>query len=187
MLGLLALMLLQHSRRDARTDAAGDLVLLEDQDRARWDHDMIDEGLAVLDRAIARPAPGPYQLQAAIAALHARAPRPEDTDWPQIAASTARSPPTTPSPGGRAESRGRDRDGRRPRRRRWRCSTRSRDDSPTTTCSMPRARDVLRRLERLPTRPPTPTDEALGLATNAAERAFLERDSTAPTRSASRC
>jgi len=83
--GLLALELLQHSRRDARTDDAGDLILLEDQDRARWDHDMIDEGLAVLDAALAGRRPGPYQLQAAIAALHARAPRPEDTDWPQIA------------------------------------------------------------------------------------------------------
>jgi RNA polymerase sigma-70 factor, ECF subfamily len=85
-MGLLALMLLHHSRRAARTDPDGDLVLLEDQDRSRWDHDMIDEGLAVLDRAIARRTPGPYQVQAAIGALHARAPRPEDTDWPEIAA-----------------------------------------------------------------------------------------------------
>jgi len=83
--GLLALTLLQHSRRDARTDGHGDLVLLEDQDRSRWDHDMIDEGIRVLDRAIERRRPGPYQLQGAIAALHAQAPRPEDTDWPQIA------------------------------------------------------------------------------------------------------
>ncbi len=85
-LGLLALMLLQHSRRQTRTDAGGDLVLLEDQDRSRWDHDMIDEGLSTLDRALDKRAPGPYQLQAAIAALHARAPRAQDTDWPQIAA-----------------------------------------------------------------------------------------------------
>ncbi len=85
-LGLLALMLLQHSRRQTRTDAGGDLVLLEDQDRSRWDHDMIDEGLSTLDRALDERAPGPYQLQAAIAALHARAPRAQDTDWPQIAA-----------------------------------------------------------------------------------------------------
>jgi len=85
-LGLLALMLLQHSRRDARTSAGGELVLLEDQDRARWDHPMIDEGLAVLERAMALGRPGPYQVQAAIAALHTQAPRPEDTDWPQIAA-----------------------------------------------------------------------------------------------------
>jgi RNA polymerase sigma-70 factor, ECF subfamily len=84
--GLLALMLLQHSRREARTDAAGTLVLLEDQDRSRWDHDAIDEGLALVESALATRRPGPYQVQAAIAALHARAPRPEDTDWPQIAA-----------------------------------------------------------------------------------------------------
>ncbi len=83
--GLLALMLLQHSRRHARVDEHGDLVLLEDQDRARWDQDMIDEGLAILDAAVAMRRPGPYQVQAAIAALHARAPRPEDTDWPEIA------------------------------------------------------------------------------------------------------
>jgi RNA polymerase sigma-70 factor (ECF subfamily) len=84
-MGLLALMLLQHSRRRARVDEHGDLVLLEDQDRARWDQDMIDEGLALIDTAVEIRRPGPYQVQAAIAALHARAPRPEDTDWPQIA------------------------------------------------------------------------------------------------------
>jgi RNA polymerase sigma-70 factor, ECF subfamily len=81
--GLLALMLLHHARRAARTDGAGDLVLLEDQDRSRWDHAMIDEGLAILDQGARRP--GVYRLQAEIAACHARAPRPEDTDWPQIA------------------------------------------------------------------------------------------------------
>jgi RNA polymerase sigma-70 factor (ECF subfamily) len=84
-MGLLAMMLLHHSRRDARVDAVGDLVLLEDQDRARWDQEMIDEGLALLDAAMEFRRPGPYQVQAAIAGLHARAPRPEDTDWPQIA------------------------------------------------------------------------------------------------------
>jgi RNA polymerase sigma-70 factor (ECF subfamily) len=84
-MGLLALMLLQHSRRHARVDENGDLVLLEDQDRARWDQEMIDEGLAVIDAAVEMRQPGPYQVQAAIAALHARAPRPDDTDWPQIA------------------------------------------------------------------------------------------------------
>jgi RNA polymerase sigma-70 factor (ECF subfamily) len=96
--GLLALMLLQHSRRDARTDDAGDLVLLEDQNRAQWDHTMIDEGLSTLDRAIGIGDPGPYQLQAAIAALHARAPRPEDTDWPQIATLYASLATIAPSP-----------------------------------------------------------------------------------------
>lgn len=97
-LGLLALMLLQHSRRGARTDGAGDLVLLEDQDRARWDHDMIDEGLAVLDAALAGRRPGAYQLQAAIAACHARAPRPQDTDWPQIAGLYGALAAITPGP-----------------------------------------------------------------------------------------
>ncbi|HWC69526.1 MAG TPA: RNA polymerase sigma factor [Actinomycetota bacterium] len=96
--GLLALMLLHHSRRDTRADEHGDLVLLEEQDRARWDHDMIDEGLHVLDRAIERRRPGPYQLQAAIAALHARSPRPEDTDWPQIASLYAALAASTTNP-----------------------------------------------------------------------------------------
>ncbi|MGZ8571972.1 MAG: RNA polymerase sigma factor [Actinomycetota bacterium] len=96
--GLLALMLLQHSRRDARVDPEGDLVLLEDQDRSRWDHDMIDEGLRVIDGAVEMRSPGPYQVQAAVAALHARAPRPEDTDWPQIAALYGGLAAMTPSP-----------------------------------------------------------------------------------------
>lgn len=96
--GLLALMLLHHARRASRTDADGKLVLLEDQDRASWDHDLIDEGLGLLDGAIARRDPDPYQLQAAIAALHARAPRPEDTDWPQIAALYDALGRVTPSP-----------------------------------------------------------------------------------------
>jgi RNA polymerase sigma-70 factor (ECF subfamily) len=96
--GLLALMLLHHSRGRTRTDEAGNLVLLEDQDRAGWDHEMIDEGLATLDGAMAQNAPGAYQLQAAIAALHARAPRPEDTDWPQIAALYGSLAAASPSP-----------------------------------------------------------------------------------------
>jgi len=79
--GLLALLLLQHARRAARTDDAGDLITLEDQDRSRWDHELIDEGLALVEES----ASGTYQLQAAIAACHDRAPRPEDTDWAQIA------------------------------------------------------------------------------------------------------
>jgi RNA polymerase sigma-70 factor (ECF subfamily) len=85
-LGLEALMMLHAARSAARTSADGDLVLLEDQDRALWDRDRIARGVALLDRAIALRRPGPYQVQAAIAALHAEAERPEDTDWPQIAA-----------------------------------------------------------------------------------------------------
>jgi RNA polymerase sigma-70 factor (ECF subfamily) len=86
--GLLALMLLHDSRRETRLDASGDLVLLEDQDRSRWDRPQIDEGAALVEAALSesgRP-PGPYALQAAIAALHARAPTAADTDWAQIAA-----------------------------------------------------------------------------------------------------
>lgn len=84
MLGLTALMLLQHSRSSARLDPQGGIVLLEDQDRGRWDGARIAEGLALLDKALRHARPGPYQVQAAIAALHARAPRFEDTDWSEI-------------------------------------------------------------------------------------------------------
>jgi len=85
-MGLLALMLLQHSRSVARADAAGDLVLLEDQDRARWDRAAITEGLALVERALRAGPPGAYALQAAIAGVHARAARAADTDWREIAA-----------------------------------------------------------------------------------------------------
>lgn len=86
-MGLLALMLLQESRRDARTTSTGDLILLEEQDRSRWRQDLIAEGLAMVDRAVAtRPdRQDPYTLQAAIAAEHARAPRASDTNWARIA------------------------------------------------------------------------------------------------------
>jgi RNA polymerase sigma-70 factor (ECF subfamily) len=85
-LGLLSLMLLQDSRRDARTDAHGQLVLLGDQDRTVWNREQIEEGLRVLERALSLRRPGPYQLQAAIAALHAEARDSDRTDWAQIAA-----------------------------------------------------------------------------------------------------
>lgn len=84
-LGLFALMLLQDSRRDARVDAVGDLVVLEEQDRSKWDQAAIAEGVAVLDKALGLRSSGPYQLQAAIAALHAQAKTAAETDWPQIA------------------------------------------------------------------------------------------------------
>ena len=84
--GLLALMLLHDARRDARLDAAGDLVLLEDQDRGRWDRVRIVEGERVLESALRRGRSGPYQVQAAIAALHCTAPVAAATDWPQICA-----------------------------------------------------------------------------------------------------
>lgn len=82
--GLCALLLLQHARADARLDAGGMVVLLEDQDRTRWHRAAIDEGLALLDTALRQRRVGPYQLQAAIAATHARAARAADTDWAEI-------------------------------------------------------------------------------------------------------
>jgi RNA polymerase sigma-70 factor (ECF subfamily) len=83
-LGLLALMLLTDARRAARTADGGRLVLLQDQDRRRWDRTKIDEGMRVLDRAVRMRRPGPYQLQAAIAACHAAAADAADTDWAEI-------------------------------------------------------------------------------------------------------
>jgi RNA polymerase sigma-70 factor (ECF subfamily) len=84
--GLVALLLLHDSRRRARTSAGGELVLMEEQDRSLWDRAAIAEGVRVLEGALRHGRPGPYQLQAAIAALHVEAERPEDTDWTQIAA-----------------------------------------------------------------------------------------------------
>jgi RNA polymerase sigma-70 factor, ECF subfamily len=84
--GLLALMLFHHSRRDARLDDTGDLITLEDQDRSLWDAAEIAEANAMLERALRERLAGPYQLQAAIGACHANAPRAEETDWDQIAA-----------------------------------------------------------------------------------------------------
>jgi RNA polymerase sigma-70 factor (ECF subfamily) len=84
--GLLALMLLHDSRRRARVDTRGQLVLLEEQDRSLWDRDSIEEGKTILEKALGMVRPGPYQIQAAISSLHAQADRPEDTDWLQIAA-----------------------------------------------------------------------------------------------------
>src|SRR5207244_1016015 len=85
-LGLLALLLLTDARRPARTGRGGRLVLLEDQDRSRWDRAKISEGSQILDRALRLRRPGPYQIQAAIAGCHAAAAAAGDTDWAQIAA-----------------------------------------------------------------------------------------------------
>jgi RNA polymerase sigma-70 factor, ECF subfamily len=83
-MGLTSLLLLQHARAAARFDADGEIVLLDDQDRTLWNQKMIVEGLALIDKAMRHRRSGPYQVQAAIAALHSRAARPEDTDWAQI-------------------------------------------------------------------------------------------------------
>ena len=82
--GLLALMLLTHARREARTTAAGDLVPLDKQDRTKWDRALIDEGTELVKASLAGPALGPYQLQAAIAATHADAATAQETNWPQV-------------------------------------------------------------------------------------------------------
>ena len=84
-IGLLALTLLTDSRRTARTDANGELITLEEQDRSLWNRERISEGRMLVEKSMRMRRPGPYQLQAAIAALHAESQRPEDTDWTQIA------------------------------------------------------------------------------------------------------
>ena len=97
-MGLLALMLLQQSRLPARFDAEGEAVLLEDQDRSRWDAKLVGEGLALVDKALRHNRPGPYQVQAAIAAVHARAAKAADTDWENIDALYAALERMQPSP-----------------------------------------------------------------------------------------
>ncbi len=97
-LGLAALLLLQHARTPARLDAEGNIVLLEDQDRRLWNRELIDEGLALLEKALRHKRPGPYQIQAAIAGVHAHAARPEDTDWAEIAQLYAALERVQPSP-----------------------------------------------------------------------------------------
>ncbi|BCU78743.1 DNA-directed RNA polymerase sigma-70 factor [Luteolibacter sp. LG18] len=97
-MGLLALMLLQESRRTARTSASGELILLQDQDRSQWDRNLIAEGVALVERALRSKRFGPYTLQAAIAAVHAEAPAAAETDWPQIVALYTLLARTEPSP-----------------------------------------------------------------------------------------
>jgi RNA polymerase sigma-70 factor (ECF subfamily) len=97
-LGLLSLMLLHDARREARMNADGALILLEDQDRSRWDHVRIDEGRGLVRRALELGRPGPYQVQAAIAALHDDAATPGETDWAQIADLYRALRSMTPSP-----------------------------------------------------------------------------------------
>jgi RNA polymerase sigma-70 factor (ECF subfamily) len=96
--GLLALLLLTDARRPARTDANGAPVSLEDQDRSRWDRDAVAEGKERLERALRLRRPGPFQVQAAVAALHAEAPSWDATDWPQIAALYRELEQLAPSP-----------------------------------------------------------------------------------------
>jgi RNA polymerase sigma-70 factor, ECF subfamily len=96
--GLLALLLLTHSRRDERQSVEGQLLTLPMQDRSRWDHEAITEGRRLLETALARHRPGRYQIEAAIAAVHSEAPTADDTDWAQIAALYATLREVAPSP-----------------------------------------------------------------------------------------
>jgi RNA polymerase sigma-70 factor (ECF subfamily) len=171
-LGLLALMLLHDARREARVAADGSLVLLEHQDRSSWNGSRIAEGLRVLERASSLRAVGPYQLQAAIAALHCRSERAEDTDWRSIATLYERLGRLMPSPIVELN----------------RAVAVAMADGPARGLELVDAleglehyrllhstrADLLRRLER----PDEAADEyrrALELTTNRAERAFLER------------
>ena len=174
-LALLALLLLHDSRRAARLTCDGDLVVLEDQDRTQWDHAQIAEGLALVERALRRAPPGPYALQAAIAALHARAPRAADTDWRQIAALYALLLQRLPSPVvalnhavAVAMSEG-------PEAGLRLLDALAASGELSTYHLLPAARaDLLRRRGRN-VGAAAAYREALALATNAAERRFLER------------
>ena len=134
-LGLLALMLLQDARPPARVDAAGDLVLLDDQDRSQWNIAQIDEGVSLLEGALRRGEPGPYQVQAAIAACHAQARVAAETDWAEIAALYGTLFRMTRVARGRAESRGRGRNERRTASRFVGCRRGSRGWTSTTCCT----------------------------------------------------
>ncbi|RZU03185.1 RNA polymerase sigma-70 factor (ECF subfamily) [Kribbella rubisoli] len=169
--GLLALMLLHDARRDTRLADDGALVTLDDQDRSSWDHSQIKEGVDLLESALDRGAPGPYQVQAAIAACHATAPTAADTDWPQIAGLYAQLPQTPVVTLNRAVAIGMS-------------------DSPAVGLHLveelsegplagyhllPATRaDFLRRLERWPDAK-TAYQEALELATTDAERLYLKK------------
>ena len=181
--GLLALMLLTDARRAARTTASGDLVPLDDQDRSLWNRAQIDEGVRLLDAALALRRPGPYQTQAAIAALHSTAATARDTDWRQIAAlyqTLLRHSPTPVVELNAAVARGMS-DG----------LSHALDGIARVEAGgeltryhlLPAAKaDVLRRLGRR-TEAAVAYRAALALVTNAAERRFLERrlaDCSAP-------
>lgn len=173
--GLLALMLLHDARRDARTADGGELILIEDQDRSRWDHDRITEGRALVEQALAAGDPGPYQVQAAIAALHDEPVDPAATDWVQISALYQALLRMTPSPVVELNL----------------AVAVAMADGPAIGLAMmdgiaaagslenypylhsARA-DLLRRLERW-SEAATAYRRALDLTTNAPERAFLER------------
>ena len=168
--GLLALLLLTESRRAARTTPGGDLVLLADQDRDRWDRGMIAEGQRIVRECLRRNQPGPYQIQAAISAVHSDAATAARTDWRQILALYDQLLAVAPTPVvalNRARRRRRGaRPGRRPRAR-WTDST-----STATTCSTRPARTCCAG-SAATAEAAAAYDAAIDLAENAAERRFL--------------
>jgi RNA polymerase sigma-70 factor (ECF subfamily) len=173
--GLLALMLLTDARRAARLSAEGDLVPLDDQDRSRWDRALIDEGLRLLDEALALASPGPYQIQAAVAALHDKAATPADTDWRQIATLYQALMRWMPTPIvelnaavalGLATNLQHTLD--------WMARLEQRDELRRYHLLPASKADVLRRLGRLPEAAASYRD-ALALVTNPAEKRYLEK------------
>ncbi|MER7249203.1 RNA polymerase sigma factor [Kribbella sp. NPDC000426] len=169
--GLLALMLLHDARRDTRLAEDGALITLDDQDRSRWDHSQIKEGVDLLDSALDRGTPGPYQVQAAIAACHATARTAADTDWPQIAGLYAQLPQTPVVTLNRAVAIGMA-DGPAIGLR----LVQELAEGPLAGYHLLPATqaDFLRRLERWP-EAKTSYEEALELATTGAERLYLQK------------
>ena len=172
--GLLALMLLHDARREARVGPEGQLVLLDDQDRSRWDAERIGEGRALVERALAAGRPGPYQLQAAIAAVHDEATTAADTDWAQIAALYAALTRVDPSPVVELNFAVAVAMADRPEVGLAMMDGIAADGTLETYPYLHAARaDLLRRLERW-TEARAAYDRALELTSNGAERTFLE-------------
>jgi RNA polymerase sigma-70 factor (ECF subfamily) len=169
--GLLALMLLTDSRRATRISEDGELVPLEEQDRTRWNHAQIEEGVRLIDDVLALRTPGPYQIQAAIAALHAQARMAAETDWPQIAAlyeSLLRYVPTPVVELNAAVALGMATSPERALERIAHIQLPNYHLLPAAKA------DLLRRMGRCD-EAATAYEEALQLATNPAERRYLER------------
>ena len=174
-LGLLGLMLLHDSRRAARLDARGDVVLLEEQDRAQWDPAQIAEGQSLAEEAVRRGGGGFYALQAAIAALHAQARRPEETDWPQIAALYALLLRLHPSPVVALNHAAAVALGQRLEQGLRLIEDLEAAGELASYHLLPAAKaDILRRLGR-PGEAAAAYERALGLVTQPAERRYLER------------
>jgi RNA polymerase sigma-70 factor, ECF subfamily len=174
-LGLLALMLLHDARRPARFAPSGEPILLEQQDRDRWIRPQIEQGVSLLDRALRMRRAGPYQLQAAIAALHAEAPRAADTDWPQIVALYDALARLTPSPVVELNRAAAVAMADGPAAGLMILDRLRADDTLTSYHLFHAARaDLLRRLGRL-SEAERAYQQALDLAGNPGDRAFLER------------